>query len=240
MRDTFRGDVPRQGTMRVVEIIGPAGAGKSTLCQLLNQCTDSIQLQNFPDVRKVKDAPFFISNGLQLMPDLLRLYRPDSRHLTRREFAWLAILRGWSSLFDGKRSDDGKTIVLDQGPVYLMAEMRLFGPEYLKQKVAERLWQDLYRRWRETLSMIISLDAADVILMERIRKRQQEHVVKHQPEVVIYEFLHQYRTEYEFLLSTFTSHNNGFKVIHYDTGTQQPDVIVKQILQEISCGEQVT
>jgi adenylate kinase family enzyme len=237
MRETFHGEGPGQGKIRVVEIIGPAGAGKSTLCRLLDQAGDQIQLQNFPDVRKIKDAPFFVSNGLQLMPSLLRSYRPGSRHLTRREFAWLAILRGWSSLFERKQSDDGRIIILDQGPVYLMAEMRLFGPEYLRQKDSERLWQDFYHRWRETLHMIISLDAADVILMDRIRNRQQEHVVKQQPEAVVYEFLQKYRTEYEFLLSIFTSHNNGFKVFQYDTGTQQPDGIAKQFLQEISCGE---
>jgi thymidylate kinase len=237
MRNACRGDEPRQGKKQVVEIIGPAGAGKSTFCQLLSQYTDAIQLQNFPDVRKAKDAPFFISNGLQLVPDLLRLYRSGSRNLTRREFAWLAILRGWSLLFDRKRSDDGKTIILDQGPIYLMAEMRLFGPEYLRQKDAASLWQNFYHRWRATLCMVVCLDAADGILLNRIRSREQELIVKTQPAAVVYEYLQKYREEYESLLASFSSYKSGFKVLRYDTGTQQPHVIAEQFFHELSCGK---
>ena len=240
MSDASYGTALAEGKTRVVEIIGPAGAGKSTLCQLLAQSSDHLQLQNFPDVRNIKDAPFFIANGLQLTPSLLRLYRPGSRHLNRREFAWLAILKGWSSLLRQEPHNDGKMVILDQGPVYLLAEMRLFGPDYLRQKRAEQFWQDFYRRWGETLYMVISLDAEDSILMDRIRNRQQEHVVKDQPESVVYEFLQKYRTEYESLLSNFTSLNNGFKVFQYDTGNQRPNEIAEQFMQVISCGEKVT
>jgi adenylate kinase family enzyme len=237
MRDTFCGERPGREKNRVVEIIGPAGAGKSTLCQLLDQTSGQIQLQNFPDVRKAKDAPFFISNGLQLIPSLLRLYRAGSRHLSRREFAWLAILRGWSSLFNRKGRDDGKIIILDQGPVYLMTELRLFGPEYLRQKDAEQFWQDFYHRWRETLYMIVSLDAEDGVLLDRIRNRQQDHVVKADPANVVYEFLQKYRSEYKTLLSILTSHKTNLKVLQFDTGVQQSPVIAKEFLHELSCGE---
>src|SRR6185369_16440622 len=156
---------------------------------------------NFPDVRKVADAPFFISNGLRLIPSLLRLYRSDSRHLTRREFAWMSILVGWSSLLRKEARDCNRVIILDQGPVYLLTEMRLFGPEYLRKKAAEGFWQDLFDRWRTTLSMVIWLDAPNDILLDRIRNRQQELVVKAEPAKVIYEYLERYRVEYEFILS---------------------------------------
>jgi hypothetical protein len=53
-------------TPRVVEIFGPAGAGKTTLCLLLNQYQERIRLSEFPDVRKIVDSPFFIWYGLRL------------------------------------------------------------------------------------------------------------------------------------------------------------------------------
>jgi hypothetical protein len=206
---------------------------------LLNQSAHHIQLQNFPDVRKIKDAPFFMSNCLQLIPGLLRLYRPNDRRLSRREIAWLSILTGWSSLLGRERRDDGKIIILDQGPVYLLAELRLFGPKYLTQRDAERFWQDLYHRWGATLSMVVWLDADDVILMDRIRNRQQEHIVKTEPAAVVCEFLQKYRTEYESLLSIFTSRNAGFKVLQFDTAIQQPQIIAERFLYELRCGEKV-
>lgn len=225
----------RPGKIRVVEIVGPAGVGKTTLYQMLDRYPESIRLGNFPDVHKVTDAPFFILNGLQLIPSLLRLYRFDSRQLTRREFAWMSILNGWPAILREESKGDNKVIILDQGPIYLMAEMQLFGPEYLKQKATERLWQDLYVRWIATLDMIVWLDAADDVLLDRIRTRRQEHVVKTQPATVVYEFLNRYRVEYENILSILKNENAGIKILQFDTGRQQPQDIVNQFLSELNC-----
>lgn len=224
-----------QGKTRVVEVVGPAGAGKTTLYRELNCYTAFIRLENFPDVRKVADAPFFISNGIQLIPSLLRLFQPNSRQLTRREFAWMAILHGWSKIFCNKARQDDKAIILDQGPIYLLAEMRLFGPEFLQQKAAEQLWQDLYDRWAATLNMVVWLDATEEVLFHRIRNRQQEHIVKTQPATLVYDFLDRYRREYEFLLSTLIAKKANLKVLKFDTGRQQPQDIVNQLLAELIC-----
>jgi adenylate kinase family enzyme len=234
MNDLSSSSGPRTRTTRVVEIVGPAGVGKTTLSQALNCHTESIRLENFPNVRKVVDAPFFILNGLQLIPSLLRLYQPNSRQLTRREFAWMTILNGWSALLRRESNDGNKIIILDQGPIYLLAEMRLFGPEYLRQKSAERLWQGLYGCWGATLHMVVWLDAADDVLLNRIRNRQQEHIVKTRPATVAYEFLDRYRTEYEFILSILRAQETGLKVLQFDTGQQQPQDIVDQFLSELS------
>lgn len=223
-----------RGKTGVVEIIGPAGAGKTTLYQALDCYTESIQLGNFPDVRKVTDAPFFISNGLRLIPSLLNLYQRTSRQLTRREFAWMTILCGWSNLLRRGTNNANKVVILDQGPIYLLAEMRLFGPDYLRQKTAEKLWQDLYERWRATLHMVVWLDAADDILLNRIRNRRQEHVVKTQPATVVYEFLDRYRAEYKFIVSALTANKIGPKVLQLDTGRQKPADILNQFLSEVS------
>jgi energy-coupling factor transporter ATP-binding protein EcfA2 len=233
MDNASKGNGPWPRDSRVVEVIGPAGAGKTTLCQMLDGYTGSIRLQNFPDVHKIDDAPFFLLNSLRLIPDLLPLYRLDSRQLTRREFAWMAILNGWSTLLCKGSNDGNKVVILDQGPVYLLAEMRIFGPEYLRQKAAERLWQVLYRRWSDTLYMIVWLDADNDVLLGRIRNRQQEHIVKTQPAEVVYEFLDRYRTEYGFLLSVFTQKKAGIKVLRFDTGRQQPEDVVHTFISEL-------
>lgn len=218
---------------RVVEIIGPAGVGKTTLYQALRDYSEFIRLDNFPNVRNVFDAPFFIWNGLRSIPDSIRLYRTNSRQLSRREFAWLTILRGWGNILRRDSIEGKKTIILDQGPVYLMAEMQLFGPAYLGRESAERFWQDVYRDWSSTLDMLVWLDASNDVLLDRIRVREQEHPVKAEPDALIYQFLDRYRAEYEYLLSVLMASRKGLRVLQFDTGRQQPNQIVDQLHSEL-------
>jgi adenylate kinase family enzyme len=234
MNKLSNGIRPCRGKTKVVEIVGPAGAGKTTLYRALDCYTDFIRLENFPDVRKAADAPFFILNGIRLIPSLLHLYRSNSRQLTRREFAWMSILIGWSHLLRRESSDDDKVIILDQGPVYLLTEMRLFGPEYLRQNAAQPFWQSLYERWGATLDMVVYLDATNDVLLNRIRSRQQEHTVKKQSPTVVFEFLNSYRTEYEFLLSQLPAKKAALKVLQFDTEQQRPQEIVNQFMSELS------
>jgi len=216
---------------RIVEIIGPAGAGKTTLCTALSRAKESVHPGNFPDVRKISAAPFFISNGLQIFPAILNLSLGSSRKLTRREFAWLSILRGWSDLLQ-KESKDSQVILLDQGPVYLLTEMREFGPAYLRQQKAESLWRNLYSRWANTLNMIIWLDAPDADLLNRIRSRDKEHVVKNESAETTFEFLASYRKAYEQTISTLSLTHLGLKVLRFDTSQKSPQEIADQLLFE--------
>jgi len=145
----------------------------------------------------------------------------------------MSILNGWPSILRKESDDSGRVIVLDQGPIYLLAEMRLFGPEYLRQKTAERLWQVLYSRWANILHLVIWLDAANDVLLDRIRTRQQEHIVKSEPAALVHEFLERYRAEYDSILSNLTSQRAGIKVLQFDTERQHTQDIAKQFWSEL-------
>jgi deoxyadenosine/deoxycytidine kinase len=214
-----------------VEIVGPAGAGKTTLCNLLSRASQSIQLSNFPDVRKISAAPFFISNGFQIFPAFLNLSLGNGRKLTRREFAWLSILHGWSGILP-KEAQDSKVIILDQGPVHLLTELREFGPASLREQKAENLWRELYARWADTLDMIIWLDAADDDLLNRIRSRDKGHVVKNESIETTFEFLASYRKAYEQTISNLSLSHLGLKVLRFDTSQKSPQEIASQFLLE--------
>lgn len=216
---------------RIVEIVGPAGAGKTTLCKLLS-LRRGVRSSNFPDVRRVANAPFFISYGLRLTPVLAHLSRPGDRQFSRREFAWLTILSGWPMILQKELKRNNSLIVLDQGPIYLLAEISEFGPDCLKSEWAEEVWERWYRQWAAMLDMVVWLDAADEYLLERIRSREKEHVVKGESARVIFDFLRRYRDVYEYILSRLATNRSGLKILRFDTTRQTPEVIANHLLAE--------
>ena len=216
--------------LRIVEVVGPAGAGKSTLCHALQDASEYIRLSDFPDVRRIADAPFFVRHGLQVLPRVLFLTKRGSTRLTRREFAWLSILHGWPAVLQKEWKANNKVPILDQGPVYLMTELRDFGPECLRTRDAEKMWQVLYRRWAATLNMIVWLDAPDTFLVQRIRTREKDHLVKNGSVELAFEFLHRYRVAYERTLSTLAANSAVLRVLRFDTNQETPHQIANQIL----------
>jgi hypothetical protein len=217
---------------RVVEIIGPAGAGKTTLFKALGDYPEHIRLSYYPDVHSAANVPFFVWYGLLLFPSLLRIYRRPSRWLSRREFASLTIIKGWPFILKREVKKTDQVILLDQGPVFMLAEMRKFGPEYLTRKTTEKFWQRLYCKWANTLDLIIWLDAKDDALMKRIQVRPKEHLVKHQSAPAISDFLAGYRRTYEDIVAALGSCLNGPRVLRFDTGMLMPSQIIKQLLTE--------
>ena len=218
---------------RIVEIIGPAGSGKTTLCRALSPCKKTFYIGNFPDVRKFSSAPFFLWNGLRISPALLGLPKHNSRKLTRREFAWLSILRGWPDILK-KELKSNRITILDQGPVYLLAETSEFGPDYLKEQKADGFWKNLYSCWADTLDMIVWLDAPDTQLMNRIRNRDKGHIIKNESDESTFEFLARYRKAYERTISNLSSNHSDLKIIRFDTSNTTAEEIVCRLLFEFS------
>jgi shikimate kinase len=215
---------------RIVEIIGAAGAGKTTLYNALSRYPSHIRLSDFPNVRSLKDAPFFIRYGLQILPKLIGLPAHDSRPITRREFAWMTILKGWAGLLQRDIKNCPHTIVLDQGPVYLTVELKEFGPALLRTPTAEKLWQEHYCRWASTLDMIVWLDASNETLLERIRMREQDHIVKNESATRMVEFLENFRQAYERTVSVLIEKNPGLRILKFDTGEQETEEMVSQLM----------
>ncbi len=223
----------RQKKPRIVEIIGPAGAGKTTLFKALGNYPDLVRLRKCPNIHKTADAPFFIRYSVQLLPSIFRLYHRPSQLLSQREFAWMTILHGWPFVLQSDVKNCHQVILMDQGPVYLLAEMKEFGPEFLRKKKAEKFWQEIYCRWADTLDLIVWLDARDLDLMERIQTRAKEHVVKHESVPIVLDFLESFRKTYDYVVSMLGSCSRGPRVLHVDTSKYKPGEIVELLLAEL-------
>jgi deoxyadenosine/deoxycytidine kinase len=220
----------------IVEIVGVAGAGKSTLYRALAKSISGIRTEELPPIKDVRFIPFFVKNILFIAPMLVPLLRKGGTCLTRRELAWMAMLMGWPKILNEKVSGNDNIILLDQGPIFLMAILSEFGPEHLRTPDMQNFWEKVYGRWVNALDMVIWLDTMDEILLDRIRTRQTDHPVKAETDVEIKGFLAKYRRAYEHILSKLTMNNPDLQVLKMDTGENSVDDIVQNVLQSLPIG----
>lgn len=218
---------------RIVEVVGPAGAGKSTLCTMLSRC-DGIRLSNFPDVRSAASFPFFARYGLQTLTAVTLAHPGNLKELGRRQLAWLSILIGWPAVLQREIRKDNDLILMDQGPVFLLSEMRLFGPHFLKTKRAKGLWQTWYRQWSAVVDAIVWLDAPDECLHQRIQNREKDHIVKDQTADAVFEFLREYRRAYEKTFAALADYRACLNLLRFDTSRQTPEEIAAELCCELS------
>jgi len=219
---------------RVVELAGLAGAGKSTVAQALGQCSKQILVEEPPYFRKISDIPFLAWGTLLLLPTLFRLsFREIGRGgLEGREIAWMVVLLAWHRRLRLPMPNGGQVLILDQGPVFLLMMLHLFGPETLRSPSAKKWWTRTCRQWADTLDTVIWLDAADATLVERIRARDVWHGVQERSAKDAVEYLGRYRESYGQVISLLTANKHDLKVLTFDTGRESLDKVVDKLLVE--------
>ena len=210
----------------VVEVIGPAGAGKTTLVQALSQCNMKFQ----PDFRlsKMKKIPIFINNTFFLLPTFLRQYR-SSRWFNLRETRSMVYLVAGLHVLGQQASNSDIVTLLDHGPIYRLAFLRELGPEITKSQRYMRWWTNLLNQWIDTIDAIIWLDAPNDILWERIRGRDRQHSIKEKHEHEAFEFLSRYRTSFEQTIAEGVADHYPM-LLHFDTNQNSLEKIVDEIL----------
>lgn len=214
-----------------MELVGVAGTGKTTLAHTLSQRTKRITLGEHPYFRKVEHIPFFIWNTLVMVPTFIRLYtRYGIKCLTPRETAWMVILHGWHHMLRRQASHDGSIIVMDQGPVSIMAELSVMGPKFMQNHDVNKWWESTIEAWADVLDLLIWLDTSDPTLLKRVRTRDKWHLIKEQNDPEALDFNAQYRSVYSHVISVLTSRANGPKVFRFDTGQASLDETVDKML----------
>jgi len=218
----------KQNTPLFVEIAGPAGAGKTTLIQALSQQDEDIRIGVGLELRKKVHLPIFFSHVPFLLPVFLRPCR-SSRWFTWEEIKAIVYLRGWPQVLRQLPANNGKTVLLDHGPVFKLAKLNAFGPRRIKCQGLEKWWHSMFKQCTSTLDIVILLDAPDTILVDRIKTRSQQHAVKGKSDREAYDFLESYRTSFDQILERLTSYG-GLMVLQFDTNRLSIDQIAAEVL----------
>jgi shikimate kinase len=219
------GDTTAKDAPRVVELIGPAGAGKTTLSRALSQ-RSSIQ-RDFV-LSRIGQLPSYVSNTFALLPAFLWEYR-HSRWFSRRETRSMAYLKAGLDVLGRQRSNGGMMTVLDHGPIYRLAYLRALGPQITASQPYKRWWGSLLDQWAAALDVLIWLDAPNAVLLGRIRARTSWHTIKDKDDREAYAYLDQYRT---FLQQTIAESvaAHPIALFRFDTSRESVEQIVGQVL----------
>jgi hypothetical protein len=223
---------------RIIELVGLAGAGKTTLTKTLGCCNDQIRVEQIPYYRRIRYLAFFARNTLLCLPMWFRFnLKGNGRRLTGQEFAAMVILSGWHRLLKRPGSDTGQVIVIDQGPVSMLTILWVDGPETLRSSPGKEWWIRTCKQWANALDELIWLDAANATLLERIRARDTWHKLKEEPDTEALECLGRYRETYGQVISLLTATNDDLKVLAFDTAREPLDGLVDNLLLEFGLKE---
>jgi shikimate kinase len=222
----------------IVEFVGPPGSGKTTLSFLMTQFPQ-VQITSFPFYRDPKYLPFFVRNTATILPTFFNLYSSrQGRWFTREEVAWMIILNGWYRLLKQQKHQNGKIVLLDQGPVFYLYWLYGFGPKAIKNPRAQNWWDSMCKNWAETLDKVIWLDAPDAVLAERIRRRKTWHIVKDGSDKTIADFLKKSRIAIIKVLSEMTAKPQKPEVLNLDTSQSSPEELSQKIFSYLAGSSQ--
>ncbi len=212
----------------IVELVGPAGAGKTTLSQVLVQNSEKIIIGAEISLRNKEHLLVFLQNFHSVLP-ILMARKGSGRSFTWDEVKAMIYLNGWSRVL--KRQATGRNIIvlLDHGPIFKLATLDAFGPERRGSEAFKKWWNEIFKQWAGLLDMVIWLDAPNPILETRINHRDQRHLVKGKPEPEAHEFLERYRTSYEQMLKILTT-NGGPTLFQFDTSQISIEQIAENVL----------
>ncbi len=164
----------RAAPLRTVELVGPAGAGKSSIgAELATRHTGRIApggLWGLPRLGLLRHACALLPAGTRGIPS----HRP---HAVADTLLHLARVRTLHGLVHAD-PPTGALRLLDEGPVFGLAWLRMRRAGLVHGGPLEAAWRDAAVHWAHTLDAIFWLDAPDAVLARRIRERPKPHMMK--------------------------------------------------------------
>lgn len=191
----------------IVELVGPAGAGKTTLARGVSAVDSTVRsglsLWGLPKRRLVRSA-------IALLPTILGAGL-DRSPLRAGEIAQMIRLGALRHVVEAEASKH-RVIILDEGPVFALSWLDMFFARNGDQVPAawrRRVIED----WAKLLDVVVFIDATDITLANRIRTRDKPHMVKDLSDAEIFGFSAGFRRAFERAIAELAHAEGGHVVV---------------------------
>jgi adenylate kinase family enzyme len=215
---------PTHRADRNIEILGVAGAGKSTLATQL-AADPGFEMAPFIHARRPPDLLLI----LRTIPRLLPILWAGLRHAPRiswPECKLLVYVTRWAPVLRHRRPGTDTVLLLDQGPLYAIVRLMAEAKPFTEQRSFASWKREMLDRWSTELSDVIWLDAPDAVLWSRINERDQDHRQKGGRAEAGRRFISRYRGAFESIVP-IVEENGDVRTLRFDTSTSTVAQIVE-------------
>lgn len=210
----------------VAELIGPAGSGKSILTERL--CREPGALR--ASIWKLPRPQWMISALLSL-PTLVALCI-RTRSIPWEDLRHIIRLRALHGLLQRQRAAGTRLVLLDEGPVFALAWLQVYGQDRLRHAAMAAWWRDAAQEWARALDTVVVLDAPDPVLAQRVRGRTQSHSMKQKSDADIARFTAAYRTAFARVLEALHTAGQGHvRILTLRSEGESVDGVAAQLLK---------
>ncbi len=177
----------------IVELVGPAGAGKTTLAEGVS-ATDrtvlsGLSLWGLPRRDLMRSA-------MSLAPTIAAAALGGSKSRLRAGEIAQMIRLGALRRAVWREAQRHRVLLLDEGPVFALSWLDVFFSRN-GDRVPAAWRRRVVSDWSMLLDVVVFIDASDVTLAERIRTREKPHMVKDRSDAEIYGFSAGFRKAFD-------------------------------------------
>jgi thymidylate kinase len=181
------------GRAVIVELVGPAGAGKTTLAQGVSRTDATVRaglsLWGLP-------RPKLIASLIALLPTIISAALAGGRSRLRWGEMAQMIRLGALRRVVRQEAKKHRIILLDEGPVFALSWLEVFFKRN-GDRVPAAWRRRAVAEWGLLLDVVVFLDASDLTLAHRIRTREKPHMVKDRSDAEISGFSAGFRKAFD-------------------------------------------